>query len=492
MLLKTLLDAGILSSDATLLQDSFGDSDPTEFLDGLEQAARALVTHTPPGLILPGAEPWHSITEHMRDHPGDLDQAFSDSLAQYTNAEQVAILGAITIRMRELQQWIEKQDTGGKRRKWGQYIQLLDKLGYKFKYNLCTNDVEVNGSPISDGLAEVISMRARDMGVWEVNVLESAYKAHAWQNRYHPIRDYLQSLKYEGKDAIGELSNYFVDEHGIFATFLRKWLIGAVARAMSGAQNRVLVLDGAQGIGKSEFVKWLASPMPEYYFEGAVNPEDKDCRLRRMSIWIWEINEFGSTTRRADREALKAFLSTHIIRERKAYGKFDIQGNALSSFVGTANDEGGILADPTGSRRFMTVHLLSIDWQGYTRNIDVDQVWAQAYDLYVSGENWELENDDRRAAEDINAEYKVLDIVEETVRKFFEVDTNQTSWRMSSLEIMEVLKDPLRGNLRAPSEINERRLSSAMVALGLGKPTVMRFGSKALRGYTGINLRMLP
>jgi len=185
-------------------------------------------------------------------------------------------------------------------------------------------------------------------------------------------------------------------------------------------------------------------------------------------------------------------LSTHIIRERKAYGKFDIQGNALSSFVGTANDEGGILADPTGSRRFMTVHLLSIDWQGYTRNIDVDQVWAQAYDLYVSGENWELENDDRRAAEDINAEYKVLDIVEETVRKFFEVDTNQTSWRMSSLEIMEVLKDPLRGNLRAPSEINERRLSSAMVALGLGKPTVMRFGSKALRGYTGISLRMLP
>ena len=492
MLLKTLLDAGILSSDATLLQDSFGDSNPSEFLDGLEQTARALVTHTPPGLILPGAEPWHSIAEYMRDHAGDLDQAFNDAIAQYNNAAQVALLGAVTVRMRELQQWLDKQDTGGKRRKWGQYIQLLDKLGYKFKYNLCTNDVEVNGSPISDGLAEVISMRARDMGVWEVNVLESAYKAYAWQNRYHPIRDYLQSLKYEGGDPISELSNFFIDEHGIFATFLRKWMIGAVARAMSGAQNRVLVLDGAQGIGKSEFVKWLASPIPEYYFEGAINPEDKDCRLRRMSIWIWEINEFGSTTRRADREALKAFLSTHIVRERKAYGKFDIQGNALASFVGTANDEGGILADPTGSRRFMTVHMLSIDWRGYTRNIDVDQVWAQAYDLYVSGENWELEDDDRRAAESINAEYRVLDIVEETIRKFFEVDPTRTDWRIGSLEIIDVLKDSARGNLKAPAEINERRLATAMTALGLAKPAVMKFGSKSLRGYTGITMRLLP
>lgn len=492
MLLKTLLDAGILSSDASLLQDSFGDSNPSEFLDGLEQVARSLVTHTPPGLMLPAAEPWHSITEQMRDNPKDLEQAFNDACAQYTNAQHVAILGAVTVRMRELQQWIERQDTGGKRRKWGQYIQLLEKLGYKFKYNLCTNDVEVNGSPISDGLAEVISMQARDAGVWEKNVLESAYKAFAWQNRYHPIKDYLNSLKYEGGDPISELSNYFVDEHGIFAIWLRKWLIGAVARAMSGAQNRVLVLDGAQGIGKSEFVKWLASPMPEYYFEGAINPEDKDCRLRRMAVWIWEVNEFGSTTRRADREALKAFLSTHIIRERKAYGKFDIQGNALASFVGTVNDEGGVLSDPTGSRRFMTTHIQSIDWRGYTRNIDVDQVWAQAYDLYISGENWELEGDDRQSAEDINAQYRTLDIVEETIRKYFEVDLDQTGWRMSSLEIMEVLKDSTRGNLRAPSEINERRLSSAMVSMGLGKPRVMKFGTKVLRGYTGITLRILP
>jgi hypothetical protein len=164
----------------------------------------------------------------------------------------------------------------------------------------------------------------------------------------------------------------------------------------------------------------------------------------------------------------------------------------MASFIGTVNDESGILSDPTGSRRFMTAHVQSIDWQGYTRNIDVDQVWAQAYDLYVSGEKWELDGDDRRSAEDINAQYKVLDIVEETVRKFFEVDLTQTSWRMSSLEIMEILKDPLRGNLRAPTEINERRLSSAMVSMGLGKPKVMKFGTKSLRGYEGITLRLIP
>lgn len=487
MLLKTLLDAGILSNDANLLQDSFGDSPPSEFLDGLEQTARALVTHTPPGLLLPEVEPWHSITEHMRDNPDDLRESYNQAIAKYTVAEQIAIQGAVTMRVRELQQWMDKQDTGGKRRKWAQYIQTLNNLGYKFRYNMCTNDIEVNGEPIHDYLVDNIDMRARDAGIWEVNVLKSAYRAHAWDNRYHPIRDYFRKLKFEGGDPISELANYFVDEHGVFGFWLRRWLIGSIARVMSGVQNRMLVLDSEQGLGKSEFVKWLSSPAPEYYHEGAIIPDDKDCRLKRSGVWIWEVDELGATTRRADREALKSFISARYTRERKAYGRYDTQMLNMASFVGTVNNESGILNDPTGSRRFMMCHLLSIDWS-YVKE-DVDQVWAQAYDLYVTGEKWDLTDEEIAMAEKINKEYEVVDLVEETIRKHFYVDPTKEKWWLPTTDIMDVLKE--RGNLKAGTEIDTRRLAAALTHLGLGKAARNKADGKLARGYYGISQRIV-
>jgi len=487
VLLKTLLDAGILSSDAKIMQDVVGSSPPGEFLDGLEQTARVLATKMPPGLLLPSTEPWQSITRRLRDNPNDLDQAFGEAVAQYDNATQVAIVGAVMVRVRELQEWMEKQDTGAKRRKWAQYIQVLNNLGYKFKYNMCTNNVEVNGEPIHDLLADEIDMRASDAGVWQVNVLKSAYRAHAWQNRYHPIRDYLRQLKFEGGDPISELANYFVDEHGIFAQWLRRWLVGSVARVMSGAQNRMLILDSEQGLGKSEFVKWLASPAPEYYHEGAILPDDKDCRLKRSSVWIWEVDELGATTRRADREALKSFVSARYTRERKAYGHYDTQTQNMASFAGTVNNESGILNDPTGSRRFLVCHLLSIDWS-YVKE-DVDQVWAQAYDLYVTGEKWDLSDDEIATAEKINKEYEVVDIVEETIRKHFYIDPTKTDWWLPTTDIMDVLKD--KGNLKAGTEIDTRRLSAALTHLGLGRAARNKADGKLARGYYGISQRIV-
>ena len=78
--------------------------------------------------------------------------------------------------------------------------------------------------------------------------MEDAYTAHAWSNRYHPIRDYLMDLKYDGQDHIGHFASYFTDEHNVFGKWIRRWLVGACARVMAGEQNRVLVIDGIQGL----------------------------------------------------------------------------------------------------------------------------------------------------------------------------------------------------------------------------------------------------
>ena len=485
-LLRSLLNAGVIPADAQALDDAFADQ--PDFLDGLEQIARSLAVQETPGLIPPGGEPWRTIHCEMRASQLTVDVAFMESLAGWTIPVQNAIVGAVTARVRDIQVWLQQQQSQTKRRKSGEYIKALKHLGYSFRYNLCTQEVEVNGQRLTDTLALEIRRKARDIGIWEVNVLEDTYIAEGWANRYHPIRNYLTSLKYEGGDPIKAVSECFTDEHGVFSLWLRRWLVGAVARVMQNSQNRVLVIDGVQGLGKSKFAEWLCSPMSEYYHEGPIQPEDKDCRLRRMSTWIWEVNEFGSTTRRADREALKAFITTNTVRERKPYGRFDIQGPAMASYIGTVNNESGVLTDPTGSRRFIVAHVTEIDWHTYRDKISVDQVWAQAFDLYLANEPWDLQPDERRQAEAINETYQVVDLVEETIKRWLIINPADSSNWMSTVEILDILKDPLKGNLKS-NEVDTRRLASALTKLGLSKATLKRTAYGTMRGYYGIQLQ---
>lgn len=480
-LLKSLLNAGILPGDAQVLDGEFANE--PDFLNGLEQVARAIVTGNV-ALLPPAGEPWCSIHLAMISNGQAPDMAFSAALAAWPPAVQVALGSAVSFRMQEIQHWFQQLQNQGKHRKSTEYIKILAHLGYTFQYNLCTHAVEVNGQPMSDPVQAQIRGKLRDANIFEINIAEDAYLAEAWEKRYHPIKNYLTGLKFQGGDPIGDLAAHFTDTRGVIGIWLRRWLIGACARVMAGEQNRMIVLDGPQGLGKDYVAHWLCSSLAEYFHEGPIMPDEKDHRIRLMSTWIWNVNELGSTTRRSDREALKAFLTLQTVRERKPYGHYDIQGQAISSFWGTVNNESGILSDPTGHRRFMIAALTGIDWN-YTQ-LDVSQIWAQAFDLYLSGETWKLEGQELAQANEINDEYQSVDMVEEVIKKLFVIDPGNINFWMSSLEIMEILKDPLQGDLKTGIEIDPRRMASALTKMGLEKPVQRRLGSKRERGYFGI------
>lgn len=484
-ILKTLLNAGLVPNDARILDEKFPNERDGEFLSGLEQVSRAVATGDI-STVIPECDPWKTIYTKMQFSSSDPGQAFVAAVGDLDSTIQIAVAGAVTMRMQEIQKTAQLVHKG-KKRKSAEYITLLSQLGYQFQLNLCTHDIEVNHMPITDELSKQIRGRLRDSDVWEVDIVEDAYGAKAHDNRYHPIKDYLQNLKYEGGHAVDDLCSCFSDEYGVINTWLKRWLIGAVARVMAKEQNRVLVFDSPQGMGKSNFCKWLVSPMHEYGYEGPIMPEEKDCRLRLLSVWLWEVSEFGSTVRKSDRERLKAFISTQTVRERKPYGRYDIQGPAITSFIGTVNNESGILSDPTGNRRFMVTKLTGIDWN-YT-TIDIDQVWAQAYDLYMTGEPWKLQPNEITVAAEINQDYEIIDIVEETIKKIFNVDPADVQSWMTTEEILTVLKDPARGNLKAGTEVDTRRVAGALTRMGLDKPKSKKLGRSVLRGYHGIRLR---
>lgn len=333
------------------------------------------------------------------------------------------------------------------------YLATLAALGYSFRMNACNDQIEVNREPMTDPIRATIRTRMRDMGYRRHLVaIEDAYIAHAYHEQYHPIKDYLTGLEWDGYPHIAELAACFQDVDNVFGKWLLKWLVGAIAKVFNAEQNSMLVLDGPQGIGKSHFVAWLGSVMPEYFIEAPINPEDKDNHIRLISKWVWEVAELGATTRRADREALKFFISQRTVTVRKPFGKYDIVKPAMASLVGTINNEAGFLTDPTGNRRFLVCELTHIDWS-YTK-IDPGQIWAEAYREYLNGYDWRLNADEGKRQREINNRYQVESHVMGLFFKYFDHITdpahpNFSTWTAATDIIQKLETHGLTGSSKS-------------------------------------------
>ena len=381
----------------------------------------------------------------------------------------------------------------------GEYVAYLKGIGYKFRLCELDDSLWVNAERMTDAREAEIRTKLRDGGYPKVNVAADACLAHALTNSFHPIKDYLHSLKWDGQDHISELAGYFIEKHGNFPLILRKWLIGAVARPMTdGKQNCVMVLEGAQKSGKSTFAEWLGCP-PKlgggHYSEAQPNPDNKDTRLALATTWIWELKELQAVTRRADREALKGWLTMMRINERRPYGRHEIHKFAISSFIATVNDDGsGFFSDPTGSRRYMTVALNQINW-GYEKDIDIDQIWAQAFQLFEGGQTWNLTPEEYAKLEAVNAEYEEIPPAYDWLARYTE--PAETGFTLTG-DILQAMKF---GGIGGSDWKLSREISSWMKLSGYGTSkrremtitTSIDPGSNPtketrLRGYEGVML----
>jgi len=359
-------------------------------------------------------------------------------------------------------------------------------LGLDFALNEVTRSVEVNGKQMDGFLESKIICDMREKGARTESYILHEIKYAALDNRYHPIKKYLNSLSYDGKDYIGELCSFF-DADQFFQTWLNRWLIAAVGRVVKGAQCPVLVLDGPQNIGKSLFTRWLCSPkmIKAYFTEGPITPDNRDCRLRATQNWIWEASEFGSTVRRADVEALKAFITLGEVTERALYGRQDEKRPMLACFIGTINNgHAGFLADPSGNRRFLVTHVNEIDWRGYTGKCSPDSIWAQAYANFLIGEPCELTPSELKLSEDNNQNYQITDSLEVILEKLYEIEVIPQTFTPTA-DLLEGLQDA--GYRASNSNALSRQLSETLAKLGIEKRRQrLVSGKNPVQGYLGL------
>jgi len=221
-------------------------------------------------------------------------------------------------------------------------------------------------------------------------VVGRAVGAVAREHRIHPVRDWLEHLRWDGTPRIETWTSTYLGAAptAFHHTVGALWLISAVARIFRPGvkADHMLILEGPQGARKSTAIKVLAG---EAWFTDEL-PElgSKDAAIHMQGVWIVEIAELDAIGR-AEVSRIKAFLTRTTDRFRPPYGRYTVEVPRQCVFAGTVNPD-TYLRDETGNRRFWPLRCGTIDIAGLAR--DRDQLWAEAVHRFREGAIWWIED----------------------------------------------------------------------------------------------------
>lgn len=321
----------------------------------------------------------------------------------------------------------------------GNLRHLLAKHSIRVRYNVIKKDIEIvhpdhsgtidNSANVTE--AKIVSLVAAH-GMSTVHV--SAFlMVIADENPFNPAADWIQSKPWDGRDRLPEFYETLQVEDGYDTAFrdvlMRKWLLSATAAAVlpSGFKTRgVLTLKGAQGIGKTS---WLKSLVPDPVLADSLVKLDhhldgnsKDSILTAIRHWLVEIGELGSTFRR-DVERLKGILTNDIDKVRQPYARQDSSYARKTVFIATVNDD-SFLVDGTGNRRWWTIRLSSIN---YAHGIDMQQLFAQMAQELAGGARWWLDGPEEETLDLINRQHMASSVVRDLVLSRIDHDVKDRS-----------------------------------------------------------------
>jgi predicted P-loop ATPase len=234
-------------------------------------------------------------------------------------------------------------------------------------------------------------------GITKRTAIDDGLMIIATENKYHPVQNYFNSLKWDGNPRIDEFFINFLGckDNSYTRAVTRTMFLSLVARIFQNGckVDTMVVLVGEQGIGKSTILRKLL-PNEDWFSDSLTNIQSKDAYEQLLEKSLIEIGEL-SAMKKSDVENTKLFISKQSDNYRKAYGHHAENVKRQCIFVGTTNTQ-AFLKDSTGNRRFYPLdcrksHITMSIWQNFDENYR-NQLWAEAVESFKNGEKWYIED----------------------------------------------------------------------------------------------------
>lgn len=341
-----------------------------------------------------------------------------------------------------------------------QLIHFLQK-DYRFRFNSVmgyteysrNNGYDTGWLPVDERMLNRLAVEARLAGLdaWDKDV--TRYLKSGIIREYNPIHEYLWRVKgsWDGKDHIGKLAACVPTDNPHWPKWFRTWLLAMVAQWLGKSRqygNSVApLLISRQGYNKSTFCKSLIPNELQWGYNDNLQMNEKKSVLQAMSQFLLiNLDEFNAISPKIQEGFLKNVIQLASVKVKRPYGKHVEDFPRLASFIATANMT-DILADPSGSRRFIGIELNGPI--NTNVRIDHDQLYAQILDALDDNEPYWFDQEQTDLIMESNRQFQRMSPVEQYFYECFEIPTGDDEGEyMTSAAIFDVVKQKAGSSLR--------------------------------------------
>lgn len=347
---------------------------------------------------------------------------------------------------------------------------------YDFRYNTMMGYTEYrskqedyNGwQPVDTRCLKGMAMEVRLAGI---DARDNDVRRYVQSNMirpYEPIVDYLwaQYDKWDGTDHIRRLARTVPTKNPLWEDWFYTWFLGMVKQWQATAFTRygnqaVPLLISAQGWNKSTFCEQLLPPELRWGYTANLQMGDKKQVLQQMSqMLLINLDEFNQISPLTQQGFLKNIITLASVKIKRPYGRHVEDFPRRASFIATTNQP-DVLADPSGSRRFLGVELAGpIDVSTPPNYV---QLYAQAMHALRSHDACFFGPAETQQIMESNRQFGVKTAAEQFFLDYFEPtdDPADGEW-VSASAIFAFLKDQVGLSLLKPANVSAfgRKLSS--------------------------------
>ena len=262
---------------------------------------------------------------------------------------------------------------------------------------------------------------------------------------YDPIREFLEGLpQWDGQNHVAHLFSRLPGLSTEQHHFLAVWLRSAVAHWLQmdtlHSNECVPTLIGAQGCGKTTFVRRLLPQQLRQYYLDHLNLSNKfDKEMALTNNLFVNLDELDAI-RPSQHPALKQTLSKSKVNGRPIFGRTQADRPRYASFVATTNNPHP-LTDVTGSRRYICLTIPDGQLIDNTGDIDYQQLYAQVlHELRTLKAPYWFNNDEVTRIQELNIDYMAKkDMTEMIEACFLKPQEGETGKTMSNTEVLNIL-----------------------------------------------------